>query len=196
MKDFFLRHRTLHLWLLADIAVLAAYFAARGNRAWMNALTEEITGPLRQAIGRLCYRTEVSVMEVLAALLVLACAGYLIGSIAAVVRAKGRRGDRAYRAALGALCAGLAELCRADPAVRPEAVHVAVAAFNASSIDIDVRLYCTALGLAEFREMKTRLNLQIMGLMEREGCGFAFPSTSVCLEKTPQEAGHAEHPAR
>ena len=108
MKDFFLRHRTLHLWLLADIAVLAAYFAARGNRAWMNALTEEITGPLRQAIGRLCYRTEVSVMEVLAALLVLACAGYLIGSIAAVVRAKGRRGDRAYRAALGALCAGLA----------------------------------------------------------------------------------------
>ena len=77
------------------------------------------------------------------------------------------------RAQLEALCAGLAELCRADPAVRPETVHVAVAAFNASSIDIDVRLYCTALGLAEFREMKTRLNLQIMGLMEREGCGFA-----------------------
>lgn len=100
------------------------------------------------------------------------------------------------RAQLEALCAGLAELCRADPAVRPETVHVAVAAFNASSIDIDVRLYCTALGLAEFREMKTRLNLQIMGLMEHEGCGFAFPSTSVYLEKTPQEAGHAEHPAR
>ena len=100
------------------------------------------------------------------------------------------------RAQLEALCAGLAELCRADPAVRPETVHVAVAAFNASSIDIDVRLYCTALGLAEFREMKTRLNLQIMGLMEREGCGFAFPSTSVYLEKTPQEAGYAEHPAR
>lgn len=99
------------------------------------------------------------------------------------------------RAQLEALCAGLSELCKADPAVRPDTVHVAVTTFNASSIDIDVRLYCTALGLAEFREMKTRLNLQIMGLMERTGCGFAFPSTSVYLEKTAQGAAPAEAPA-
>ena len=107
MRQFWRKYRKLHIWLLADLAVLAAYFAARGNRAWMNALTEGITGPLRQAIGRLCYRTDVSVMEVLAALLVLACVGYGIGSVIDVVRAKGRRGGRAYSAVLGAVCAGL-----------------------------------------------------------------------------------------
>lgn len=108
MKSFFLRHKKLHIWLLADIGLLAAFWLTRSNRTWMNALAEHVTGPLREAIGRVCYLTSVSIMEVLYVLAVLLGAAYLFWSIAAIVRAKGHRRRRAYSAALGAVCAALA----------------------------------------------------------------------------------------
>lgn len=104
MKYWFCKYQKLHIWLLADTALLAAYFLCRGNRVWMNALARHVTGPLKQWLGDLCYRTEVSVMEVLCVLLVLFGLAYGVWSIAAVVRAKGRRGGRAYSALLGAVC--------------------------------------------------------------------------------------------
>ena len=90
------------------------------------------------------------------------------------------------REKIEALCRALTKLCKADPTAQPETVQVCLTNFGASSIDIDVRMYVTALSLADFRAMKNRLNLQIMDLMEKEGCSFAFPSTSVYLEKTSQ----------
>ena len=108
MKTFWKQHKKLHLWLLADLTVLAAFRLLRGNRQWMNALADSVTTPLKRAIGRVCYLTDISVMEVLGVLLVLAGAAYLVWSIAAVRRAAGRRADRAYSAVLGAGCIGLA----------------------------------------------------------------------------------------
>ena len=81
------------------------------------------------------------------------------------------------------LCAALTDLLRADAEVVPDSVQVILAGFGASSIDINVRAYVTTLGLGEYRALQSRLNLQIMALMERCGCAFAFPSTSVYLEK-------------
>lgn len=107
MKAFFFKHKKLHIWLLADLGLLAVFWLTRSCRTWMNALADHVTGPLRQAIGRLCYLTDISVMEVLGVLLVLAGIAYVVWSIAAVVREKGRRGYRAYSAVLGAACIGL-----------------------------------------------------------------------------------------
>lgn len=90
------------------------------------------------------------------------------------------------REKIEALCRALTKLCKAEPTAQPETVQVCLTNFGASSIDIDVRMYVTALSLVDFRAMKNRLNLQIMDLMEKEGCSFAFPSTSVYLEKTSQ----------
>lgn len=108
MRAWIVRHKKLHIWLLVDLLLLAAFWLFRGNRIWMNALAEGFTGPLRQAVGRLCYRTEISIMEVLGVLLVLAGVAYLIWSVIAVKRAVGRRLDRAYSALLGAGCVSLA----------------------------------------------------------------------------------------
>ena len=102
MKEFLRQHKKLHIWLLADLVLLAAYFLCRGNRAWMNALADHVTTPLKHGLGSLCYRTEVSVMEVLYALAILLGLVYVVWSVVAVVRAKGRRGSRAYGAVLGA----------------------------------------------------------------------------------------------
>lgn len=107
MKQFWQAHKKLHIWLLADVLALAAFFLLRGRRAWMNAIQDHFTGPLRQALGRLCYRVEFSVMELSVVLGILAAAAYVVWSVRAVVKAKGRRGRRAYSALLGAACMGL-----------------------------------------------------------------------------------------
>ena len=108
MKAFLKRHQKLHIWLLVDVCLVAAFFLFRGNRTWMNWLTEQVTTPLKQAIGHVCYLTEISVMEVLGVFLVLAGAAYLVWSITAIKRAAGRRWDRFYSAVLGVACIGLA----------------------------------------------------------------------------------------
>ena len=105
MKHFFLPYKKLHIWLLSALGVLLVLRLCRGNRAWMNALAEHVTVPLRRGLGELCYRVDFSVMEVLYVLAVLLSLGYLTWSIIAVVRARGRRRQRAYGAVLGALCA-------------------------------------------------------------------------------------------
>ena len=102
MKALFLKYKKLHLWLLVNLILLAAYFLLRGQKALMTALAENITAPIRQAIGRLCYLTEISVMEVLCVLLIVGAIAYVIWSIAAVIRAKDRRAGRTYSAVLGA----------------------------------------------------------------------------------------------
>lgn len=108
MKAFLIRYKKLHIWLLIDLCLLASFWLFRGNRTWMNALAQNVTTPLRQAVGRVCYLTELSIMEVLGVLLVLGSAAYLVWSLLALKKAKGHRMDRAYSALLGAVCVGLA----------------------------------------------------------------------------------------
>ena len=64
----FLRaHRKLHIWLLADLMLLAAFWIAREHRDWMNALADHVVLPLRLALSSVTYRVSFSVMEVLSA---------------------------------------------------------------------------------------------------------------------------------
>lgn len=81
-----------------------------------------------------------------------------------------------------ALCEDLRGLLKKDPQVLPESIQVTLSGFGASSIDIEVRCYVTALGGDDFRALKSRLNWQIMDAMARNNCDFAFPSTSVYFE--------------
>ena len=107
LKTFFLHFKKLHIWFLTDLLLLAAFWLFRSCRPLMNALADHITGPLRRAVGRLCYLTSISIMEVLGVLLVLFALGYLVWSVVAVARVKGQRGHRVYTAALGAVCIAL-----------------------------------------------------------------------------------------
>lgn len=78
--DFFKRHRKLHIWLLAELALLALYLLLRGNRAVMNTLTRGFTQPIKRALGAACSLVEISVAEVIyvaaisVGLILLACA--------------------------------------------------------------------------------------------------------------------------
>ena len=107
MRTFFAKHKKLHIWLLADLGLLAAFWLCRGNRDWMNALAEQVTGPLRLWIGSICYRTPVSVMEGLCILAALFVPGYLLWAAVDLARKKGRRRSAGYGWCLGAVNLGL-----------------------------------------------------------------------------------------
>ena len=105
--QFFLRHKKLHIVLAAELFLLGLYLFFRQFRPLMNFLASHVTVPLRRGIGSICYLVDFSVAEALCVALVIAGAAYLIWSVAAVCRARGRRAGRAYSAVLGLLCAGL-----------------------------------------------------------------------------------------
>ena len=106
MRAFWKRHRRVHLWLAADLTALAVFWLCRGCSPVMGALASAATA-LRRAVGSLCYRTELSVMEILCGALAAFAVLYLLAAAAAVIRGRGRRLRRLYSAVLGAVCVGL-----------------------------------------------------------------------------------------
>lgn len=78
--------------------------------------------------------------------------------------------------------AALEDLLRADAEVDADTVQVILEGFGASSLDISVRLYATALSLADYRALKHRLNVRIIPLAAQCGCAFAYPTATVVLE--------------
>ena len=60
---------------------------------------------------------------------------------------------------------------------------VQLANFGDSSINILVSAYLLTNAYAEFLQMQNDLNLNIMDIMQADGVDFAFPSTSVYIEK-------------
>lgn len=101
--DFFKRYRALHLWLLADLAVLALFLLCRGNRAVMNALTTYATEPLKRALGGLCSLTTVSVAEVIYVAVAGIAVLCLCTGLRALVRSTQRR-RTLWRMIQGTLC--------------------------------------------------------------------------------------------
>ena len=96
------------------------------------------------------------------------------------------------RRQLETLCDDFRAMLRKDSQVLPDTIHVILSNFGASSIDIELRCYVTALGGDDFRQLKSRLNWQIMDIMAQDGCDFAFPSTSVYLETSPSTPAEKE----
>ena len=93
-------HKKLNIWLGADLAVLGLYLVLRHDRSLMNGFADHVTTPLKAALGRLCALTSLSVMELFYVLAGAAALAYVAWGIIAVVRARGRQGQRAYGAVL------------------------------------------------------------------------------------------------
>ncbi len=103
MKAFFLRHRKLHLGLLAELVLYGVFCLVSRIPS---AASQAAAGArrVRLALAALSYRVSFSVMELLCGLVVLLAAAYLLGTAVAVLRRPDKRGRRLYSAALGALC--------------------------------------------------------------------------------------------
>ena len=106
MKRFFKKYQKLHVWLLADLALIGLFLLTRSNRAAMNALTGYVTEPLKRAIGNVTYLAEFSVAELIYVTAILAGVILLPCAIRALVESQ-RKWQTLYRMVLGAACAGL-----------------------------------------------------------------------------------------
>lgn len=88
LKAFFLRYRKRHLWLLALLVLLAAFFALRNVQPVMQAAAPAAAA-FRRQLGRLCGRISFSVAELLCVLVCVVAAGLLCRLL--VLAAKGGR---------------------------------------------------------------------------------------------------------
>ena len=87
------------------------------------------------------------------------------------------------RAQLEKLMADLQAMLDNSPYTNKGTNIVRLTSFGDSSINILVSAYLLTNAYAEFLQMQNDLNLNIMDIMQADGVDFAFPSTSVYIEK-------------
>lgn len=106
------------------------------------------------------------------------------------------RQKRLYRFTLGVtydttrpqlekLMADLTDMLKGCPDLYEDSVIVRLTGFGASSIDLLVSAYARTAEVEEFLRIQNSLNLSLMDVMKKNGVDFAFPSTSVYIEKMP-----------
>ena len=107
------------------------------------------------------------------------------------------RNKRLYRFTLGVtydttrprleqLMADLTAMLKASPYTYEDSVLVKLNGFGASSIDLLVSAYLRTADMTRFLQMQNDLNLDLMDVMQKNGVDFAFPSTTVYLEKNSE----------
>lgn len=114
----------------------------------------------------------------------------------AVINNCAEREKRLYRFTLGVtydttrpqlekLMEDLTAMMKACPDLYEDSVMVRLIGFGASSIDILVSAYARTAETDRFYQIQNGLNLSIMDVMKENKVEFAFPSTSVYIEKAP-----------
>ena len=104
------------------------------------------------------------------------------------------RNKRLYRFTLGVtydttrpqlekLMADLTAMLKASPDTYEDTAFVRMTGFGDSSINLMVSAYLRTADYGVFLRMQNDLNLNIMDVMKADGVEFAFPSTTVYLEK-------------
>lgn len=89
----------------------------------------------------------------------------------------------ATREQLEHLLADIRTMLAARPDVLDDTIRVQLTGFGASSIDILVQFYTNTGVAAEFLKIQESVNLDLMEVVQKNNCSFAFPSTSVYIEK-------------
>lgn len=96
MRGFLRTFRKLHIWLLFNAAALALFFAFRGERRVMTAVSERFSMPLERVLGRLWAYAPFSGAELCYALAIVFFAVFVIRSIVRIVHAEYKR-EELYR---------------------------------------------------------------------------------------------------
>ena len=102
-KQFYLRHRGLHRWLLCLAAFFALYFALHTNARLMTWLAGRIIMPFERAVASVCYLTTVSVAEVCYMTAVAVAIFYIAMTLRHLIQDE-NRGRIVYRFALTVAC--------------------------------------------------------------------------------------------
>lgn len=75
------------------------------------------------------------------------------------------------------------ELLNNHPQVVKDSAVVNFDAFDASSLSISVLYHCKQTAYGPYQKVKEDINLQIMSIIEEEGCSFAFPTQTLHIQQ-------------
>ena len=106
MREFYRRHRGLHRWLLAVVALLAVYFALRPVPGLMNWLSRHVIMPWERAGASVCYLFRTSMAEV-AYIVLLSVGIFYVANVLRRLVTQPHRGRTLYRFFLTVVCSGL-----------------------------------------------------------------------------------------
>ena len=106
MREFYRRHRGLHRWLLAVVALLAVYFALRPVPGLMNWLSRHVIMPWERAVASVCYLFRTSMAEV-AYIVLLSVGIFYVANVLRRMVTQPHRGRTLYRFFLTVVCSGL-----------------------------------------------------------------------------------------
>ena len=116
-----------------------------------------------------------------------------------VINNSGLRLFRRYNTTLGlrydtppelieAFVKGVREIILAHPDTKKDSYNVEFVAFGDSSLSILVNMYFHSLGWAEMQTSKHQIHIAIIKLAKALGVDFAFPSTTMMIEQTPDKS--------
>lgn len=86
------------------------------------------------------------------------------------------------------LLAGFEAALRAHPGVWQDEVIVRFLQFGASSLDIEIIVWFTTRDPSQFRTWRQEVLLELMGVVEKVGTAFAFPTQTLHIESVPKAA--------
>lgn len=85
--------------------------------------------------------------------------------------------------------AGIESLLRAHPKIWPDVVVARLAAFGASSLDLEVMAWFQTTDMEEFRKIREEVLLGILEVVETAGTGLAFPTRTLHVVPAPSRTG-------
>lgn len=85
-----------------------------------------------------------------------------------------------------AFCEGVKAIAAAQEKIETDTVRAALVDFGASSLDVLVNVRMVVADYTEELQVKQRFLLEVIRLAEELEVGFAFPSTSLYVESTPE----------
>ena len=78
------------------------------------------------------------------------------------------------------------ELLKHDEDIHQQTIYIHFTEFQDSALGIFCYFFTKTTKWGEYMEVKERINLELMEIVERNGAGFAFPSQSLYVESMPQ----------
>ncbi|MDE0960196.1 MAG: mechanosensitive ion channel [Planctomycetota bacterium] len=123
--------------------------------------------------------------------------------VSGIIDNMGQRSFRRFKTTIGvryetpadtieAFCAGILGVVEVNPHIEYESAKASLVNFGASSLDIQVNIRLMVANYLEELQVKQAFLLEVIRLAEEMGVGFAFPSTSLYVESTPEKPFQSE----
>jgi len=118
--------------------------------------------------------------------------------VSGIIDNMGQRSFRRFKTTIGiryetpadtieGFCAGILGIVESNPHIEYESAKANLVNFGASSLDILVNIRLVVANYLEELQVKQAFLLEVIRLAEEMEVGFAFPSTSLYLESTPEK---------